>query len=170
MALIGVIGLVVFAISFLVHYGMASTSSDIIENPKGGMVMFPENWLAAIATIPNIIYALSYFSIFFPVYNGMKKQTNQRMKAVSFASMITCSVIYIIIGILGYNLMGNEVKGNLLESIIYKHINGVLYFSINCGFLLSICFSFPFVFFATKINFIVIINCFLNHGDITINH
>lgn len=84
--------------------------------------------------------------------------------------MATCSVVYIVLGILGYNLIGNGVKGNLLESIAYSHTNGFLYFSINCGFLLSICFTFPLVFFASKINFIVIINCLLNHSDAAANH
>jgi amino acid permease len=76
MALIGVIGLVIFSSSFLVHYVMVSSSSNINENPVGGMVMLPKDWVAAIATIPNIIYALSYFANFFPIYKGMKRQTN----------------------------------------------------------------------------------------------
>lgn len=126
--------------------------------------------MGAIATIPNVIFALAYFANFFPIYKGMRVQTNERMRSVTLVSFATCSAIYITVGILGYNLIGNGVKANLLESIVYSHTNGALYFFINGGFLLSIFFGFPLVFFATKVNFIIIVNCLFNHIETAANN
>lgn len=165
MAFIGVMGLILFTITFLVHYVMASIDDNIDVRPVGGMAMFPENWLAAIAAIPNVIYALSFIYNFYPIYKGMRNATDHRMKVVTLFSTIACSVIYLTIGILGYNLVGSSVNGNFLESLLYKSTNHIIYFIINASFLFCVCLTFPIVFFGCRSHFIVLIDCFFSKSQ-----
>jgi amino acid permease len=93
---------------------------------------------------------------FFPIYKGMRRVTDSRMKQVSIISIIVCSIFYLTIGILGYNLVGNDINGNFLESLPYVTTDSVIYFIINISFLISIYFSFPIMFFGSRNNFITL--------------
>jgi len=68
------------------------------------MKLFPEDWFGAIAAIPNIFLALSYQMNFFPVFKGMRNASDRKMELASLAGVATCSVSYLLVGILGYSL------------------------------------------------------------------
>ena len=85
-ALFGVICIVIFLGIFLVFFGMA-TSEDSSSRPVGNMRMFPDNWLLAAATVPNIFLALSFQMNFFPIYKGMREATDKKMKMATFLEM-----------------------------------------------------------------------------------
>lgn len=71
LALGGVTGIVIFMVVFTIFFITAVGDSNPENNPVGGMRMFPENWLLAAATVPNILLALSYQMNFFPIFKGM---------------------------------------------------------------------------------------------------
>lgn len=89
------------------------------DKPKGGMRMFPENWFMAAATVPNLLFSLSFQNNFFPLFKGLKNSSDKRMSQTSLAGVLFCLVSYTIIGLLGYNFIGDGVSPNFLESISY---------------------------------------------------
>jgi len=73
------------------------------------MNLFPDNWFSAAAAIPNILLALSFQMNFFPIYKGMKDTNDHKMKLASLTGIGICAISYLIVGILGYSLVGSDV-------------------------------------------------------------
>ena len=87
----------------------------------------------------------------------MKDAKDSKMKEASIVGVGACSVFYILVGYLGYCLFGNDLKGNFLMAFDRKDTNNdALYMLLNIGFLLSIFFSYPIMFFGARNNFIAI--------------
>lgn len=84
----------------------------------------------------------------------MKRANDSRMSDVSIVGICSCSIFYVLVGYFGYCLFGNELRGNFLMAFERKEYNDVLYLMLNLGFLLSIFFSFPIMFFGARNNFI----------------
>lgn len=103
MALLGVAGIIVFIITFVTYFIVSVTENEIGTYE---MDLFPTDWLAATAAIPNIILALSYQMNFFPIYKGMKNSSDFRMKMSSLAGVGICAAAYLMVGILGYSILG----------------------------------------------------------------
>lgn len=106
-ALLGVIGIIIFVVVFIVLFLQAVADSNPNNNPVGDMKMFPSNWLLAAATLPNTILAMSHQMNLFPVFKGMRNVTDKRMNLAVFVAMLFCAVCYLVIGILGYDLVGS---------------------------------------------------------------
>ena len=71
------------------------------------MNAFPQDWLYAAATVPNLILALTFQINFFPIFKGMKNVTDRKMSQACITGIIFCVVAYLIIGIMGYYYVGN---------------------------------------------------------------
>ena len=87
------------------------------------MNMFPEGvteWFLAAAAVPNILFALSYQMNFFPVFKGMQNATDKRFNRSVFAAITFSAISYLMIGILGYDLYGNNIEPNFLQNILYN--------------------------------------------------
>ena len=78
------------------------------------MEMFPSNWYKAAATVPNILFSLTFQNNFFPLFKGLKRASDKRMARVSFLGVLFCMCSYILIGTLGYHYVGNGVSPNFL--------------------------------------------------------
>ena len=166
MAFLGVAGIIVFMVSFIIYFVIAVLDEDPANNPVGNMNAFPSGvrgWFLAAAAIPNVLLALSYQMNFFPVFKGMKNASDKKISLSALVAMLFCSGSYLIVGILGYNLYGPGTEANFLQSIIYETANKTLFFIINFGFLLSIFFAFPIMFFGCRNNFIALIKLFLTN-------
>jgi amino acid permease len=104
MAFIGVSGIMVFVTTFVVHYAL--TYSDFLVTSKTrDMNMFPDDWFKAIASIPNLLLALSFHMNFFPVYKGMRNANDRKMSLATLTGIFVCSIFYLLLGILGYHLV-----------------------------------------------------------------
>ena len=117
MAFIGVSGIFIFVSAFIGDYII--TSKDFVRSiDTVDMDMFPKDWLSAIASIPNLLLALSFHMNFFPVVKGMRNANDRKIKLASMAGIIVCSVFYMLLGILGYHLVhtmkGTEIQANFL--------------------------------------------------------
>jgi amino acid permease len=104
MAFIGVAGILVFVTAFVVHYSIKFSDYEPLAENKS-MDLFPQDWFKAIASIPNLILALSFQMNFFPVYKGMRKVSDKRMSLAALSGVLVCSVSYLLVGILGYHLI-----------------------------------------------------------------
>lgn len=78
------------------------------------------------------------------------------MSKASITGLLTVAFFYIITGNIGYALYGDSVQANFLLNLDHKDINDVLFFGMNGGFLISVFFSFPVMFFGARNNFIAL--------------
>ncbi len=78
------------------------------------------------------------------------------MAKASITGVVACSIFYILVGNMGYCLFGNHLQGNFLLSFSRYDTNEALYLIMNIGFLISVFFSFPVMFFGARNNFIAI--------------
>lgn len=144
-------------LTFIVYYILCSTDDPIGAPPVGNMRMFPDDWYGAAAAVPNIIFSISFQNNFFPVFKGMKNPGDKRMMQASFTGGFFCAFSYLIVGILGYNLVGEGVQANFLESFVYEEMSKPFFFILNITFLVSIFFALPIMFFGCRNNFIALI-------------
>ncbi len=165
MAFLGVSGIVAFMSSFVVFFLVASLDQDPANNPAGGMQMFPQKWFGAAATVPNVLLSVAYQTNFFPIFKGLKDVSDSKMIRVSACALTFCIVSYLLVGILGYQFVGNGVTANFLSSLPYHKIPPVFFFFINATFLFSIFFAFPIMFFSCRNNFIAIVKLIVSPKD-----
>lgn len=121
------------------------------------MRAFPADWFKAAAAVPNIILALGYQMNIFPIFKGMKKASDSRMTVAVAVSLALCTMSYLLVGILGYNYVGNTVGANFLNYLSYDKLSRPYYFIIKISFLISVYFAFPLMFFGSRNNFIALI-------------
>jgi len=157
MALSGVAGIVVFMTTFVIFFIKSVLDKDSVNNPVGGMRMFPNDWFKAAAAVPNVLLALSYQMNFFPVFKGMRVPSDAGMTKAVLIAVIFCTSSYLMLGIMGYDYVGEIASANFLNYLDYNKVDGPFFFIINFGFLLSIFFAFPIMFFGCRNNFIALI-------------
>ena len=115
MGFIGVTGIIIYMVTFVIFYITAALDDNPANNPAGGMRMFPEKWLSAAAAVPNVLLAVTYQTNFYPVLKGLKNGNDTRMARAALCAVMFCAVSYLIIGILGYNYMGDQkISANFL--------------------------------------------------------
>ncbi len=78
------------------------------------MKMFPEKWFSAAAAVPNLLLSVGFQLNFFPVFKGMKKVSDSRMSNAVLCAMAFCIASYLLVGILGYDYVGEGVHANFL--------------------------------------------------------
>lgn len=82
------------------------------------------------------------------------------MNMTTMTAISIDSIFYLVIGISGYWLLGANIKGNFLESLPYDSMSQTLYLLINCGFVFSIFFTFPIVFFGSRNHFVALLTAY----------
>ena len=59
-------------------------------------------------------------------------------------------------------MYGSKLQTNFLLNLKIDDLNDFLFWGMNGGFLLSVFFSFPVMFFGARNNFIALLQMFLN--------
>ena len=109
LGLIGVVGIVIFISAFVLYYILCSFDLGVGSEPQGGMELFPNDWFGVAAAVPNILFAITFQNNFYPLFKGLKNSSDKRMVQVTFSGVLFCAISYLIIGLLGYNYIGNGV-------------------------------------------------------------
>lgn len=78
------------------------------------MKMFPEKWFSAAAAVPNLLLSVGFQLNFFPVFKGMKKVSDSRMSNACICAISFCIASYLLVGIFGYDYVGEGVHANFL--------------------------------------------------------
>jgi amino acid permease len=99
-SLLGVSGIVIFIIAFLVYYSIEMTNGVSLRS----MELFPDDWYKAIATVPNIIFSLTFQSNFFPIFKGLESSSDRKMTKVVLIGIWTCISCYLLLGFLGFSI------------------------------------------------------------------
>lgn len=118
---------------------------------------FPHNWLKYSTVMPNVLLSLTIQPNFFPIYKGMRRSNDHRITSAAMIAILCCGTMYLILGLFTYLLYGTALKANFLLVLDKKDLHPILYYGMSAGFLISILFSFPIVFFSARNNFIAII-------------
>ena len=72
------------------------------------MTAFPKDTIAMISVFPNIIFALVFQSNFFSIYKGIQNPTDKRTEVSLGIGLAFSTVLYIMLGIMGYCLYGSD--------------------------------------------------------------
>ena len=86
------------------------------------------------------------------------------MSRASLVGLCTVAFFYILVGNLGYAMYGKDVQTNFLLNLKIDDLSDVLFFGMNGGFLISVFFSFPVMFFGARNNFIALIQMFMTRN------
>ena len=129
------------------------------------MRAFPENWLLAAATVPNILLALSYQMNFFPIFKGMQGACDSKMIKAVTTGLTFCLFSYLLVGILAYAYVGPDISPNFLESLNLDKLGTLFFILINFSFLSSLFFAFPIMFFGGRNNFIAMVKLIMLKDD-----
>ena len=90
------------------------------------------------------------------IHLGLSDARDSKMAKASILGILGCGMFYLIVGNIGYCLYGREVHGNFLLVFQRGDIVEPLFILLNLGFLVSVFFSFPVMFFGARNNFIAI--------------
>ena len=150
----GVAGIVIFIVCVIIHYIIYTTDGY----PSFSMNAFPSDWYQAFAVVPNIIFAYDFQTNYFPIYKGLRNASDKRMNLSSSLGIFACGASYLLLGLIGYSLAGQDVKANFLESILYETSNHSIFLIINICFILSIACAYPLIFFSSRNNLICMVN------------
>jgi amino acid permease len=125
------------------------------------MNAFPSDWLKFSAVIPNVLLSLTFQANFFPIYKGMKNSNDHRITSACLTAIVTCGSVYLVVSLYAYMLYGDTLKANFLLCLDKQHTDPLLYYGMNLGFLLSVLFAYPIMFFSARNNFIAIVKLFV---------
>ena len=64
--------------------------------------------MMVLSVFPNILFAFNYQSNFFSIYKGLKNPTDSRTVVSNGIGLGFSTVLYIILGIMGYCLYGSN--------------------------------------------------------------
>jgi len=121
------------------------------------MYPFPQDWLKFSAVIPNVLLSLTFQANFFPIYKGMKNSNDHRITSATLTALVSCASVYLVVSMSTYMLYGSDLKPNFLLCLDKEQTNKILYYGMNIGFLVSVLFAFPIMFFSARNNFIAIV-------------
>lgn len=73
------------------------------------MVPIAPDFLKMVVVVPNVVFALSYTIVTYPVFKGMKNATDHKMENAALIGICMCSIFYVLVGNMGYCLYGNNL-------------------------------------------------------------
>ena len=161
-SMIGISGIVFFLISLLIHFFYEmSEHRDWQVSPT--MQPWPTDWLKFSAVIPNVLLSLTFQANFFPIYKGMKNSNDHRITSACLTAIVTCGSVYLVVSLYAYMLYGGSLQANFLLCLDKEQTDPLLYYGMNMGFLLSVLFAYPIMFFSARNNFIAIVKLFISY-------
>ena len=85
-------------------------------------------------------------------YKDLDGVTDQKMSRVTLRSFISVSVVYQIIGILGYATFGENIQPNILENYIAEidKFGKVITTIITIGYMCTAGLSFPIIYLVCR--------------------
>lgn len=101
---------VICASVLLVLIGGPSEHPNAVHNVRMG------NFLGAIRTIGDIVFALGYITAAFPAYNAMENRSISNFNWDTSATMLVGAVLCFCTGLAGYLSFGSDTDSNVLEN------------------------------------------------------
>jgi len=102
------------AIGYLVLLVVYHFVADEIPNDRDIRIITWEGPVAALSTLPVVIFAYTCHQNMFSILNEIKDNSPGSVVAVIGSSISTAASVYILVAITGYLTFGNDVKGNIV--------------------------------------------------------
>ncbi|KAH6855454.1 transmembrane amino acid transporter protein-domain-containing protein [Chaetomium sp. MPI-CAGE-AT-0009] len=102
------------AIGYLVLLVVYHFAADEIPNDRDIRIITWEGPVAALSTLPVVIFAYTCHQNMFSILNEIKDNSPGSIVAVIGSSIGTAASVYILVAITGYLTFGNDVKGNIV--------------------------------------------------------
>ncbi|CAD8060629.1 unnamed protein product [Paramecium primaurelia] len=122
----------------------------------------------ALASMPTLILAFNWQFNLFPIFKGMAQPTDQNLIKSTIFGFCQGSLLYLIVGLLGYATYGTNIEPNFLLSIDEKDVGPVLFVILNLTFVFSTTLTLPVIFFGGRNNFIQMIKQFTENKKVNI--
>ena len=96
--------------------GVSEGGGDTILHCGGEFVPFRSNVTGLLATLSLTTFSFACHIQLMAVSNEVAGYTQKKMDFICLCAVLTCIVLYTIIGFLGYYMFGDSVQGNVLLS------------------------------------------------------
>lgn len=134
----------------------AAFSRRLVESCFGGSKHFVG------FVIPNELFPNLQRYLFINL--GLKNSNDTKMSRACMVGLGTVAFFYILVGNVGYAMYGSNVQTNFLLNLKIDDLSDFLFYAMNGGFLISIFFSFPVMFFGARNNFIALIQIIMTRN------
>lgn len=156
---LGMLGIIVYCITLLIlffykiakGYEVFYSSSSYFINGEYTNILI---------SLPSVFLSFSFQFNLFPIYSGLIQRTHYEMLHVTEISIIFCSFLYFLSGIIGFLMYGNSLNDTILLAFLSDiqdektdDLMKVLLIIANIGFLTCSTTSIPLVYYALKQNF-----------------
>ncbi|CAD8146330.1 unnamed protein product [Paramecium octaurelia] len=122
----------------------------------------------ALASMPTLILAFNWQFNLFPIYKGMAQPSDSNLLTSTILGFCQGSILYLIVGLLGYATYGKNIEPNFLLSIKEQDVGAVLFVILNLSFVFSTTLTLPVIFFGGRNNFIQMIKQFTENKKVNI--
>ena len=163
----GVIGIIFFfiftIIDFLYSVYNGKEINNLILNKyilKKNYIKLDDDFNEVVTAFSTIILCYTYHSFTFSIYGCLGNITLKQFFITASVTVILCTFIYLICGVLGYLLYSDKIKDTILDGIGNEALNSLLSL---CN-VASVIMSFPISFSGVKNYFLFIIELLLTYS------
>ena len=157
---LGDLSIVIFMITIIILFIYKLVSKSLPEFTWD--FLFPKfDFIKAFNCATALLEAYYFQAVIFAVYLSLQNRKNKVMKRITKKSLLFCTLLYALMGILCLVMYGEEttesVIGLFRKDLIQAKDNNlyivILLLSVLSSLLVSSLFTFPLTFFALKLNF-----------------
>ena len=158
---LGDLSIVIFMIAIIILFIYKLVSKSLPEFTWE--FLFPKfDFIKAFNCATALLEAYYFQAVIFAVYLSLQNRKNKVMKRITKKSLLFCTLLYALMGILCLVMYGEEttesVIGLFRKDLMQAKDNNlyivILLLSVLSSLLVSSLFTFPLTFFALKLNFL----------------
>ena len=121
-------------------------SHDHVDAPGSTVHLFRPLNEDFLSGLPILAFSYLFHQNAFPVYSELKDRSVRRMSIVGHWSLLICSLVYGMAGMMGYVTFLNSVDANVLVNFAtHGHVFYIIADVLRVGFGFAIIFSYPVV-------------------------
>lgn len=149
----GVLGIVSFLFLDITDLLIRSWNESIPEDRPMNFVSIDFYDYNVYTSIATIILSFNIHTYTFSIYECMDSPDARKMIVTSSIGIFTSTLIYLLVGTIGYILYGNQITDSILDSMGYNNISILMCIS----FVVNVVMSFPITFNSLKHYFIFLV-------------
>jgi amino acid permease len=153
----GVLGIVSFLFLDIANMLIWSWYGYIPEDKNMNFISIKLNEFDVYASIATIILSFSFHTYTFSIYECIDNPDSRKMIVTSSIGIFTSTLIYLLVGTIGYILYGNSITDSILDTMGYSNISVLM----SISFVVNVIMSFPITFSSLKHYFIFLIEIIL---------
>lgn len=113
---------------------------------SGEIVLFKFN-TTTVASLPIISFAFTFHANIHSIWHEMKNPSKENILMASWSSVLTCYIVYLSVGVVGYLAFLEDVRDNILLELK----DDVLMNIGKLGYAFIICFSYPVIAYPIRV-------------------